>query len=88
MLHMKSTEPRGDFRMARKKRKLAVGKKRKESRVRSKQKKRGVKARKSKQQSRNVGERIKPAYRSVVDSIKDTDNLRNKLEPPGTSETE
>jgi|GEM_PF-727870 len=74
--------------MARKKRKLAVGKKRKESRVRSKQKKRGVKARKSKQQSRNVGERIKTAYRSVVDSIKDTDNLRNKLEPPGTSETE
>ena len=74
--------------MARKKRKLAVGKKRKESRVRSKQMKRGVKARKSKQRSRNVGERIKTAYRSVVDSIKDTDNLRNKLEPPGTSETE
>jgi len=74
--------------MARKKRKLAVGKKRKETRVLSKQKKRGVKARKSKQRSRNVGERIKTAYRSVVDSIKDTDNLRNKLEPPGTSETE
>ena len=74
--------------MARKKRKLAVGKKRKESRVRSKQMKRGVKARKSKQQSRNVGEKIKTAYRSVVDSIKDTDNLRNELEPPGTSETE
>jgi hypothetical protein len=74
--------------MARKKRKLAVGKKRKKSRVPSKQKKRGVKARKSKQRSRNVGERIKTAYRSVVGSIKDTDNLRNKLEPPGTSETE
>jgi len=74
--------------MARRKRKLAAGKKRKKSRVPSKQKKRGVKARKSKQQSRNVGEKIKTAYRSVVDSIKDTDNLRNKLEPPGTSETE
>jgi hypothetical protein len=74
--------------MARKKRKLAVGKKRKKSRVPSRQKKRGVKARKSQQRSRNMGERIRTAYRSVVDSIKDTDNLRNKLEPPGTSETE
>jgi acetyl-CoA carboxylase carboxyltransferase component len=74
--------------MAGKKRKLAVGKKRKKSRVPSKQKKRGVKARKSQQRSRNMGERIRTAYRSVVDSIKDTDNLRNKLEPPGTSETE
>jgi len=74
--------------MARKKRKLAVGKKRKKSRVPSKQQKRGVKARKSEQRSRNVGERIETAYRTIVDSIKDAGNLRNKLEPPGTSETE
>ena len=74
--------------MARKKRKLAVGKKRKKSIVPSKQQKRGVKARKSEQRSRNVGERIETAYRTIVDSIKDAGNLRNKLEPPGTSETE
>jgi hypothetical protein len=47
-----------------------------------------VKAQRKKQQPRNVGERLKSAYRTVVDSIKDTDKLRNKLEPPGTSETE
>jgi hypothetical protein len=74
--------------MARKKRKLAVGKKRKKSRVPSRQKKRSVAARKSKQRSRSVGDRLKSAYRTVIDSVKDTDNLRNKLEPPGTSETE
>jgi hypothetical protein len=74
--------------MARKKRKLAVGKKKKQSRVPSRQKKRGVKAASKKRRSRNIGERLKSAYRTVVDSIKDTDKLRNKLEPPATSETE
>ena len=74
--------------MARKKRKLSSGKKRKKSRVPSRPKKRGVKAGKKKQRSRNVSERLKSAYRIVVDSIKDTDKLRNKLEPPATSETE
>jgi tRNA(Ser,Leu) C12 N-acetylase TAN1 len=78
----------GDLRMARKKRKLAVGKKKKQSRVLSRQKKRGVKAASKKRRSRNIGERLKSAYRTVVDSIKDTDKLRNKLEPPATSETE
>ena len=74
--------------MARKKRKLSGGKKRKKSRVPSRPKKRGVKAGKKKQRARNVSERLKSAYRIVVDSIKDTDKLRNKLEPPATSETE
>jgi len=74
--------------MARKKRKLAAGKKRKKSRVPPRRKKRSVTARKSKQRSRSVGDRLKSAYRTVVDSVKDTDTLRNKLEPPGTSETE
>jgi len=74
--------------MARKKRKLTAGKKRKKSKVPSRQKKQSVKVRKSKQRSRNVGDRFKSAYRTLVDSIKDTDNLRDKLEPPGTSETE
>jgi len=74
--------------MARKKRRLTTGKERKKSKVPSRQKKQSVKVRKSKQRSRNVGDRFKSAYRTLVDSIKDTDNLRDKLEPPGTSETE
>ena len=74
--------------MVRKKRKLTAVKKRKKSKVPSSQKKQSVKVRKSKQRSRNVGDRFKSAYRTLVDSIKDTDNLRDKLEPPGTSETE
>lgn len=28
------------------------------------------------------------AYRTVVDTVKGTDDLRNRLEPPATSETE
>ncbi|MBI5909293.1 MAG: hypothetical protein HY848_05010 [Betaproteobacteria bacterium] len=41
--------------------------------------------RKSKQQS--IGDRVANAYHTVVDTVKDTDRLRNKIEPPGTSET-
>jgi hypothetical protein len=78
----------GDFRMARKKRKLVAARKRKKSRVPSKKNKRSVKARKKTPRARSVGEKLKSAYQTVVDSIKDTDKLRNKLEPPATSETE
>jgi myosin heavy subunit len=74
--------------MVRKKRKLTAVKKRKKSKVPSRQKKQSVKVRKSKQRSRTVGDRFKSAYRTLVDTIKDADNLRDKLEPPGTSETE
>jgi hypothetical protein len=31
---------------------------------------------------------MKRAYQAVVDTIKGTDQLRNKMEPPATSETE
>jgi hypothetical protein len=85
MLCTKSSETRE---MARKKRKLVAARKRKKSRVPSKKNKRSVKARKKMQRSRSVGEKLKSAYQTVVDSIKDTDKLRNKLEPPATSETE
>lgn len=36
---------------------------------------------------RTVGDRLASAYRTVVDTVKGTDRLRNKLEPPATSET-
>ena len=32
--------------------------------------------------------KVSGAYRTVVDTIKDTDRMRNKLEQPGTSESE
>jgi hypothetical protein len=51
--------------------------------------KRKIKARKTpKRQSRNVADKVKSVYRTVVDTIKGTDQLRNKMEPPATSETE
>jgi len=35
-----------------------------------------------------LGDKVASAYHTVVDTIKGTDELRNKLEPPATSETE
>jgi hypothetical protein len=35
-----------------------------------------------------LGSKISNAYRTVVDTIKGTDRLRNKLEPPAASEIE
>jgi hypothetical protein len=39
-------------------------------------------------QPRSFTDRIADAYRTVIDTVKGTDRLRNKLEPPATSETE
>jgi hypothetical protein len=35
-----------------------------------------------------LGSKVSRAYRTVVDTIKGTDALRNKMELPSTSETE
>lgn len=35
-----------------------------------------------------IGDRLSSGYHIVVDTVKGTDQLRNKLEKPGTSETE
>ena len=43
-------------------------------------------ARKARRKS--IKDKISGAYRVVVDTVKGTDRLRNKIEPPGTSETE
>jgi hypothetical protein len=37
---------------------------------------------------KTIGDRLSNAYHTVVDTMKGTDQLRNKLEKPGTSETE
>ncbi|MEP7030737.1 MAG: hypothetical protein ABI830_07375 [Pseudolabrys sp.] len=46
------------------------------------------KTKKNKPKRKTVGQKISGAYRVVVDTVKGTDKLRNRLEPPGTSETE
>jgi hypothetical protein len=75
--------------MAKKKRKSPVGKKRKKSRAST-----GITTRHGKTRSprkrgpRTLGNKVKGAYQVVIDTIKGTDQLRNKMEPPATSETE
>ncbi|MCX7298336.1 MAG: hypothetical protein NTU64_16030 [Hyphomicrobiales bacterium] len=44
--------------------------------------------RKVKAASPGIGERISGAYHTVVDTVKGTGTLRDKLERPGTSESE
>jgi hypothetical protein len=68
--------------MARKKRKSGAGKRKKKSKAVAK--KRKLRSRRR----RSLGEKVSNAYRTVVDTIKGTDRLRNKMEPTGTSETE
>lgn len=42
----------------------------------------------AKTKSPTIGSRLSQAYHTVVDTVTGTEALRNKLEPPGTSETE
>ena len=41
-----------------------------------------------KAQRKGIAGRVAGAYHTVVDTIKETGALRDKVEPPGTSETE
>jgi hypothetical protein len=76
--------------MARKRRKSSAGKRRKRSRTvtRKKSQAQAKKQKLRKRRPRTLGDKVSNAYRTVVETIKDTDRLRNKLEPPATSETE
>ena len=75
--------------MAQKKRKSAAGRRKKKSKVAIGKSRHGAKRRKlSKRRSRNFRSKVKSAYSAVVDTIKGTDQLRNKMELPATSETE
>ena len=76
--------------MARKKRKSSAGKRKKKSKALTRKKSRAP-ARKRKLRKRRpqtLGDKVSRAYHTVIDTIKDTDRLRNKMEPPATSETE
>ena len=77
--------------MAKTARRKPAKKRKKKSKTRNKTKKKAKtmtrrKTRKAK--PRSLGNQVAGAYRTVVDTVKGTDRLRNKLEPPGTSETE
>jgi len=75
--------------MARKRRKASAGKRRKKSRTAIRKTARpGVKKRRYRRRAQTLGGKVSDAYRAVVDTIKRTDQLRNKLEPPATSETQ
>jgi hypothetical protein len=65
--------------------KKVVAKKKTKARVVAKKKKKKP-ARKAK--PRTIGDRLSNAYHTVVDTVTGTDQLRNKMEKPGTSETQ
>ena len=58
------------------------------SKLKTKPKAKPTARRKVKAASPGIGERISGAYHTVVDTVKGTGTLRDKLERPGTSETE
>jgi hypothetical protein len=75
--------------MARKKRKSSAGKRKKKSKALTRKKSRApARKRKLRKRRRTLGDKVSRAYHTVVDTIKDTDRLRNKMELPATSETE
>ena len=79
--------------MAKKARKKSAAKKpskasTKKAAVKKKTKAAAKKKKKRKTPAKTFKEKVTGAYRTVIDSIKDADRLRNKLEQPGTSESE
>jgi hypothetical protein len=76
--------------MARKRRKSSASKRKKKSRSVTRKKSRApAKKRKlRRRRSKTLGAKVSSAYHTVVDTIKGTDALRNKMELPSTSETE
>ncbi|MBI2713235.1 MAG: hypothetical protein HYX37_02125 [Rhizobiales bacterium] len=72
--------------MAKKARKKSAAKRGKKSKP-AKKKKAAKRVTRRKAKRKTIGERLSRGYHTVVDTVKGTDRLRNKLEPPGTSET-
>ena len=54
----------------------------------AKKKKAARRVTRRKAKRKTIGDRLSSGYHTVVDTVKGTDRLRNKLELPGTSETE
>jgi hypothetical protein len=81
--------------MAKKARKKSAAKSKKAAKRKTKPlakkpatKKRAVKKKKPAAPPKSFKDKVAGAYRTVIDTFKGTDELRNKLEPPATSETE
>ena len=75
--------------MARRKRKLSNARRKKKSKaLRKKPRPTRTKRKLRRRRSPTLRGRVARAYRTVVGTIRDTDRLRNKMEPPATSETE
>jgi hypothetical protein len=85
---------KGETPMAKKARKKASKKLTKKSAVKSKAKKKSPAKKRSfakkrkKPAAKGIGARVTSAYRTVVDTFTGTDQLRNKMEQKGTSESE
>jgi hypothetical protein len=71
--------------MARKRRTASAAKRRKKP---GRRKTARPNVKRGRKRAKNFGAKVSGAYRVVVDTIKGTDQLRNKLEPRATSETE
>ena len=77
--------------MAKKARKKSAAKRGKKSKPAKKKKAvKRVTKRKAKRAAKpkTFGDRLSSGYHTVIDTVTGTDRLRNKLEPPGTSESE
>ena len=77
--------------MAKKARKKSAAKRGKKSKPAKKKKTaKRVTKRKAKRAAKpkTIADRISNAYHTIVDTVKGTDQLRNKWEKPGTSESE
>jgi hypothetical protein len=77
--------------MAKKARKKSAAKGRKKSSSAGKKKTKAMAKKKKttrKAKPKTIGGRLANAYQTVMDTMKGTDRLRNKLEQPGTSESE
>ena len=76
--------------MARKARKKSAARPKKKSKIAPKKKTRAAAKKRKirKARPKSFGAKVSSAYHTVVDTVKDTDRLRNRLEPPATSETE
>lgn len=83
----KKTRKKAKTKAAATRKKTKVSKARK---VAAKTKRKAVKKtkRKAKAKSKTFRQRVAGAFEVVTDTIRGTDALRNKLEPPATSETE
>jgi hypothetical protein len=73
--------------MARKRRKSSIRRQKKKSKG-LKKKVRPTRRKRKPRRRRTLGRKVASAYHTVIDTIKGTDRLRNKMEPPATSETE